>query len=70
MYNMHDENILKILKAEEERQRSTLEMIASENFTSAEVMIVQVLFLQTNMRRAIHRKDTMVAVNSLMRQRS
>ena len=41
MYNMHDENILKILKAEEERQRSTLEMIASENFTSAEVMIVQ-----------------------------
>ena len=41
MYNMHDEQILKILKAEEERQRSTLEMIASENFTSAEVMIVQ-----------------------------
>ena len=41
MYNMHDEQILKLLKAEEERQRSTLEMIASENFTSAEVMIVQ-----------------------------
>ena len=35
MYNMHDENILKILKSEEERQRSTLEMIASENFTPA-----------------------------------
>ena len=41
MYNMHDENILKILKSEEERQRWTLEMIASENFASAEVMIVQ-----------------------------
>ena len=41
MYNMHDKDILKILKSEEERQRSTLEMIASENFTSAEVMIAQ-----------------------------
>lgn len=41
MYSMHDESILKILKSEEDRQRSTLEMIASENFTSAEVMIVQ-----------------------------
>ena len=41
MYNMHDKDIFKILKAEEERQRSTLEMIASENFTSAEVMIAQ-----------------------------
>ena len=41
MYNMHDKYIFKILKSEEERQRSTLEMIASENFTSAEVMIAQ-----------------------------
>lgn len=41
MYNMHDKDIFKILKSEEERQRSTLEMIASENFTSAEVMIAQ-----------------------------
>ena len=38
---MHDEQILKILKAEEERQTSTLEMIASEKLNSAEVMIVQ-----------------------------
>lgn len=41
MYLARDEKILKIMRDEEERQRSTLEMIASENFASAEVMIAQ-----------------------------
>mgnify|MGYP003331635761 CR=1 FL=1 len=41
MYELVDPEILEILKLEEQRQRSTLELIASENFTSAEVMLAQ-----------------------------
>lgn len=41
MYSVCDEKILNIMRREEERQRGTLEMIASENFASAEVMIAQ-----------------------------
>lgn len=41
MYELVDPEILEILKQEEKRQRSTLELIASENFTSAEVMLAQ-----------------------------
>ena len=41
MFDPVDPEILQILKDEEERQRSTLELIASENFASAEVMLAQ-----------------------------
>ncbi|MCO4782870.1 MAG: serine hydroxymethyltransferase [Candidatus Cloacimonetes bacterium] len=36
-----DEEILQVLRDEEDRQRSTIELIASENFTSAGVMVAQ-----------------------------
>ncbi len=35
---MFDNNLLKILNAEQNRQKNTIELIASENFTSKEVM--------------------------------
>ncbi len=41
MFAQRDSQIIEILKAEENRQRSTLELIASENFASAEVMLAQ-----------------------------
>jgi len=41
MYEPVDPEILELLKEEERRQRSTLELIASENFASAEVMLAQ-----------------------------
>jgi glycine hydroxymethyltransferase len=41
MFSNQDTEIIEILRAEEDRQRSTLELIASENFTSAEVMLAQ-----------------------------
>jgi glycine hydroxymethyltransferase len=38
---MRDTEIFAIMEEEEQRQRSTIELIASENFTSAEVMLAQ-----------------------------
>lgn len=61
-----DPQIYEAICLEQKRQEEHLELIASENYVSKEVLEAAVPFLLINMQKDTHLKDIMVVVNILM----
>jgi glycine hydroxymethyltransferase len=61
-----DQVIFDLISKEEDRQKRGIELIASENFTSKQVMEAAGSVLTTNMRKACRKKGIMEAVKLLM----
>ena len=64
-----DKQIFDLIDVEKKRQVEGIELIASENFTSEQVMSLQDLYLQINMLKVTLEKDIMVVVKLLMKLR-
>ena len=62
-----DPILFKILQQEFNRQRRSLELIASENFTSKSVLSVLVQFSQINIQKVNLVQDIMGVANILMK---
>ena len=62
-----DEQIFELIEAEKQRQLNGLELIASENFVSDQVMAAAGSVLQINTPRAIRVNGIMVDVKLLMK---
>lgn len=60
---MKDTEMFSIIDLEQERQKNNVELIASENFVSAEVKAAQVPVLQINMQKDILVNVIMVVVS-------
>ena len=58
-----DTQVFDIINKELNRQRQGIELIASENFTSLQVMQAMGTCLQINMQKVIPEKDIMVVAN-------
>ncbi len=59
-----DVQIFNLIKKEEERQTSGIELIASENYVSGQVLEALVRSARTNMRKVIREQGTMEDVRS------
>ena len=57
-----DQEIFDLIQKESKRQKNGIELIASENFVSEQVMQAMGSCLTTNMQKDIHEKDIMVVV--------
>ncbi len=60
---LKDKKIMEAIEMEIKRQNNGIELIASENFVSSEVMEAMGSQLTINMQKAILGEDTMGAVN-------
>ena len=61
-----DEQVFKAIQLELGRQRSKIELIASENFVSEAVMEAKGPYLRINMQKDIQENGIMAAVNMLI----
>ena len=64
---MKDTQLFESVERELNRQRNNIELIASENFVSEEVLQLAGSVLQINMLKDIQQKDIMGDVNLLMK---
>jgi glycine/serine hydroxymethyltransferase len=61
-----DKLIKEALLKEEKRQNNNIELIASENYVSKDILEYKVVYLLTNMLKDIQVKDIMVDVRMLI----
>ena len=64
---MKDIAVFESVERELNRQRNNIELIASENFVSPEILELAGTVLTNNMQKVIQEKDIMVDVNLLMK---